>query len=318
MTLAAGKTVSYSYDANDNLTSVTDWATAVATFSYDVADRLISITRPNGIITTHSYDNDSRLVGITEGVSGNLSSVSSIALTRDANGQITAATYNVPLSASSATLSSSSDSYDAASQLSGASYDAMGRLLSDGTRTYVWNLASRLTSVTQNSNTMRFTYSASGNRLTRTYGGVTRDYVWNAALGLKSISIEKEAAVDLRYYIHTPGGSLLYSMDATTDARSFYHFNEMGDTLFVSNDAGSVIGSYAYSPYGEVMASTGGLDNPFTWQGQYGVVDEGGGVYYMRARYYESTMGRFISRDPVKSINPKAVNPYQYAFNNTS
>ena len=36
----------------------------------------------------------------------------------------------------------------------------------------------------------------------------------------------------------------------------------------------------------------------------------------MRARYYDSASGRFISRDPVKGIGPKSINPYQYALGN--
>jgi RHS repeat-associated protein len=38
------------------------------------------------------------------------------------------------------------------------------------------------------------------------------------------------------------------------------------------------------------------------------------GLFYMRARFYDATTGRFLSRDPVRSRNPKAINPYQYAL----
>jgi RHS repeat-associated protein len=222
----------------------------------------------------------------------------------------------VPLPGSAAPLSDRGNTFDAASQISAATYDAMGRLLNDGTKTYNWNLASLLESYTQSGNTISFNYDALGRRISRSETGVARDYVWNDALGLASISVEKESAADLRYYIHTPGGSLLYSIDAVSNTRRFHHFDEMGNTLFLSNDAGAVIGSYAYSPYGTITASTGALDNPFSWQGQYGAVDERNGLYYIRARYYDSTEGRFISRDSIKSIRPKAVNPYQYALNN--
>jgi len=90
----------------------------------------------------------------------------------------------------------------------------------------------------------------------------------------------------------------------------------MGNTTFITDDAGAIIATYAYGPYGEPLDSTGGLDDPFTWQGQYGVMHEGGGLYYMRARYYDSGTIRFLSRDPVESGAPKSVNPYQYAAAN--
>ena len=309
MTLSAGKIVSYTYDANNRVTQVADWAGGITTFIYDAADRLTGITRPNAINATRIYDNDSRLIGLTEGT------ISSITLTLDAKGQTTSAIRNLPLSPT-LTGSTTTLTYDAASQVSSYSYDTLGRLTGRGPDTFVWDLASRLTSYTVGGSTVMATYDAGGRRLSRTASGTTQNYVWNDALGLPSISVEREGGVDIRYYIHTPGGQLLYSIDTVTNTRSFYHFDEMGNTLFVTNDAGTVIGSYAYSPYGRIIASTGSLDNLFTWQGGLGVMDEENGLYYLRARYYDSTNGLFISRDPVESISPKEVNPYQYALGN--
>jgi RHS repeat-associated protein len=121
---------------------------------------------------------------------------------------------------------------------------------------------------------------------------------------------------DLRYYIYTPDGSLLYSVEAADNSRRDYHYDEMGNVTFLTDDTGAVIGSYAYSPFGRLISSTSDLDNPFTWQGWFGVMDEGNGLYYVRARYYDSATSRFISRDPIKSIGPRSVNPYQYAWSN--
>ncbi|MSU35862.1 MAG: hypothetical protein EXS36_12315 [Pedosphaera sp.] len=42
-------------------------------------------------------------------------------------------------------------------------------------------------------------------------------------------------------------------------------------------------------------------------------MSEGGGLYYLRARYYDSRTARFLSRDPILSRDPRRVNPYQYA-----
>ena len=310
MTLATGKVVSYAYDDNDRLVSVTDWAGGTTSFGYDDAGRLLSISRPNVVTTTNTWDKDSRLLGIAEGT------ISSISLTRDPNGQITSAIRNVPLTPSARGFSSSENSFDAAAQIAGYSYDGLGRLTGANTSSFTWDLASRLKSYTAGGSSVSNTYDALDRRLSRTNGGVARSYVWNEALGIVSISVERQGGADLRYYIHTPGGALLYSMDAATNSRRFYHYDEMGNTIAVTDDSGTVIGSYAYTPYGILTASTGALDNPFTWQGQYGVMDEGDSLYYIRARYYDSGTGRFISRDSVRQTGPKSVNPYQYALNN--
>ena len=311
MTLATDKTVTFDYDANGRVTDVNDWAGGVTSLSYDSAGKVTNMIRPNGVQATRSYDNDSQVISLSEGL------LATINLTRDAKGQITNAIRNLPLSASSANIANSTITVDAASQIASASYDAMGRLVNDGSNSYTWNLATQLTSITNNNGDTAATYDATGSRLSKTIGtNPTTGYIWNYALSLPSISIEQQGGIDSRYYIHTPDGALLYSIDAVTDARHFYHYDEMGNTLFVTNDNGDVVASYAYSPFGRLIAETGNLDNPFSWQGQFGIMSEGDDLYYIRARYYDARTGRFISRDPISSIQPVEINPYQYAGNN--
>jgi len=309
ITYAAGKAVTYTYDANNNVKTITDWLGGISTFTYDADNRLISMTRPNGVTATYAYNNDGRLVGFVDGALG------ATTLTRNAKGQITAANSTVSTAASAVTMSNTTHTFDIAAQVStvGFTYDAMGRQTNNGATAFTWDLASRLSSA----GLATHTYDGIGYRLSRTTAAAgTRNYMWNMALGLPTVSIEKQGAADLRYYVHSPGGLLIYSIDAVGNARHFYHFDETGNTRFVSNDTGVVEASYTYSPFGVLQAKTGVLDNPFTWQGQLGIFDDSNGLYYIRARYYDASTGRFISKDPVKSIAPKQVNPYQFALNN--
>ncbi|MBI4456765.1 MAG: RHS repeat protein [Acidobacteria bacterium] len=326
VTLAKSKTVTYGYDRRDLLTSVTDWAGGTTRLTYDEAGRLVTITRPNGVVTTYSYDNADRLTSVSEAKGAN--KLSSIALTKDSAGQTREAIRDVPLEPSPV-QGSRTLSYNDADQIAGYSYDPMGRLVAGGERAYKWDLASRLVSYTEGELTAGFTYDAFGSRLTRSIsgprplgsgqGGKTRSYIWNYALGLPSISVIKDDGATARYYVHTPGGSLLYSLEATNNARRFYHYDEMGSTLFLTDDNGTMTDSYAYSPYGQLSGSTGTSDNPFTFLGQYGVLQEPStSLYYMRARYYDSATGRFLSRDPVgvNLLDPKSMDLYQYAAQN--
>jgi RHS repeat-associated protein len=312
--LATGKTVTYAYDARGLLTQVIDWAGGVTGFTYDDASRLTHITRPNGVNTSFVYDNDSRLLQINEGSGPLASSV----LTYDDAGRVTRADRTVPTPAGAGGATPGSYTYDAASQVAGFTYDAMGRLTSDTTRTFAWDLASRLTSVTEGVSTVTHAYDALGHRVSRTEGGVTHGYVWNHALGLPSINVERTGGpggTDLRYHITTPSGELLYSLEASDNSRRDYHYDETGNVLFVTNSGGAVIASYAYGPYGQLLSSTGAIDNAFTWQGQFGVMREGASdLYYVRARWYDSVTGRFLSRDPIRSLGPRSTNPYQYAL----
>ncbi len=318
MTLAPGKTVSYVYDNRNLVTSVSDWVGGITRFSYDDAGRLVSVTWPNGVTTTYSYDNADRLTAVVE--ARGQTTLSSISLIKDAKGQTKQATRDVPLSPAVG-KQNPSQSYNDADQIVGYTYDAMGRLTGVGAVTYSWDLASRLTSYSDGQNTIGFTYDAFDNRLTRTEGGNTRSFVWNYALGLPSISVVKDDANIVRYYVHTPGGALLYSVEDSGNARLFHHHDEVGSTLFLTNDSGNITDRYAYSPYGQLTASSGSSDNPFTYVGKFGVMREASAdLYYMRARYYDSASGRFLSRDPFRLTvsDPKSLNSYQYAAQNPS
>jgi RHS repeat-associated protein len=58
------------------------------------------------------------------------------------------------------------------------------------------------------------------------------------------------------------------------------------------------VNTYCYSPEGLVGAQET-IPNPFQYVGRFGVMAEGNGLYYMRARYYDPEVGRFINKDPI-------------------
>jgi RHS repeat-associated protein len=81
----------------------------------------------------------------------------------------------------------------------------------------------------------------------------------------------------------------------------------------MTSATGSVVNNYSYLPFGEKLASSGSVANPFTYVGEFGVMDEGSGLYYMRDRWYNPALGRFVQVDPLGTAAD--VNPYRYALN---
>ena len=69
--------------------------------------------------------------------------------------------------------------------------------------------------------------------------------------------------------------------------------------------------SYAYDSFGKLTASTGSLVNPFQYTARES--DTETGLYYYRARHYDSGAGRFLSEDPVRFTG--GINFYAYARN---
>ena len=306
--------VTYSRDARGLVTQVADWRGQVTSLAYDDAQRMISITRPNGVVTQYTYDRDSRIASITETGGGQM--LASIALTYDAAGRTLAADRNFPqmpsLAAGMLPLS-----YDAAHQLTSGTSDGIGRLTSDPLGTYTWDLASRMTSYARADGSASFSYDDLGLRIARTASGVTQNYILNYALGLPSVAVVQSGGADLRYYIYLPDGSLLYSVEAADSSSRYFHFDEIGSTVMLTDDSGNITDSYGITPYGETVTHSGTSDNPFTFVGRWGVMQEGQtSLYYMRNRYYDSATARFDSRDPVASIDPRELSQYQYAVGN--
>lgn len=314
VTYPGGKTVSYGYDDRGLLVQVQDWVGGLTQFEYDAARRLVATSRPNGLTTNYEYDADGRLIRIEE--TDGEHAVAYHELDRDAAGNLVRATrHGVVVPALEP--DSREASVDAAMQLDGAVYDALGRLIEDDDRTYEWDAASRLVGYSEGGTTVRFTYDALGARRTRTDQDGTRSYDWNYLLERPAAGIEHADAA--RYYVHTPAGELLHRIDADS-SRHFFHFDERGNTVLITDEQGEPEAGYAYTPYGRLAGSTGELQNAFTFGGRYGVMQEGA-LYQMHHRFYDGETRRFLSPDPARydpsnQFDPISLNPYQYAFLN--
>jgi YD repeat-containing protein len=287
------RVVRYAYDARGLLSRVTDWAGGSMDFLYDAAPRLIRIVRSNRVITEFTYGADARLSRITHSGGANVNF--SIALERDAAGRIVTASRS-PAVSFALNPSTQEMPSDNARQWTGGRYDELGRLISDGRRTFRWDAASRLREAVSGAVSFRFDYDAFGQMTL-----AQRTLVWNYATAIPTLAIERTGSDDQVYHVYTPSGQWLYSIDPAGERR-FGHFDEAGNTLAVTSNAGSAIETYAITPYGESVTRTGTTQNPFTFRGSEGVLDFSG-----------AGAGRFLTRDPVFQTAAAQANPYQFA-----
>ena len=311
-------TVTYVYQSQTGLLSqVSDSLSGVImNFAYDNDRRMTEISRTNGVTTTYTWDDTSDLTGIAHG------SLGSVAYVLDNAGQVLHSTMDVPLDPAELVISES-DAFtvDAACQINstGFSYDGRGRLTTDPDRTYTWDAANRLTGAGD----LVSEYNGINDIISQTEGASTITYYYHHAVQRHPILAERDGTDGdwLRFYVCAPDGRLLYMIDhATADAVSFYHFDRMGNTLFLTNESGDVTDAYAYTPFGTLLGHTGTSNQPFTFIGEWGgrQVDDSGEFYQMRARYFHTRTARFISRDPVSPVlkKPLSLNPYLYSLDN--
>ena len=81
----------------------------------------------------------------------------------------------------------------------------------------------------------------------------------------------------------------------------------------VTSLAGGVTDTYNYDAFGNLLSSPGPTPNNYLYRGEQ--YDSDLGLYYLRARYYNTMTGRFVSMDPENGImtDPATLHKYLYA-----
>ena len=88
------------------------------------------------------------------------------------------------------------------------------------------------------------------------------------------------------------GANLIFR---TTSATEYYTFNAHGDVVGLVSAAGTQTKTYDYDAFGNEKDRLGSDPNPFRYCGEYFDVESG--AYYLRARYYDPSVGRFTQED---------------------
>ncbi|MBO4997328.1 MAG: hypothetical protein J6D02_04950 [Lachnospira sp.] len=104
---------------------------------------------------------------------------------------------------------------------------------------------------------------------------------------------------------------------ATASTTYYYHYDNLKSTTLLTDATGEVVETYDYGTYGEVTSGDTILTR-FLYNGGLGVSSDSNGLYYMRARYYNPTIRRFINQDvKAGSMNDSAsLNRYAYVQGN--
>jgi RHS repeat-associated protein len=195
------------------------------------------------------------------------------------------------------------------------SYDADGNLIqvTDGgvTTTYAYDSENLLTGVSAPGHTTTYQYDPFGDRVAATDNGQTTRYLVEPGI-LGDVVGQFEGAGNLVAH-YTQGIGLTSRVDAANVA-AYFNFDATGNTVALTGPTGGVLNRYAYTPFGTLLVRGETVANPFQAVGQFGVMAENNGLEFMRARYYQPTLGRFLQQDPLNVAGD--VNLYRYVGNN--
>ncbi|MCR9204234.1 MAG: hypothetical protein NXH75_06640, partial [Halobacteriovoraceae bacterium] len=287
-------TFNYGYDDNGNITSVNTSRSALSnlsptlSYTYDAINQLISATNPiqGQVDETFNYDNlGNRL--------------------RNQN------------------------------QTQDAVYDESNRLLENQTHTYTYDLEGNMTSkedkgtgfltqytwdeenqliqiIERNSistpatKTVNYVYDVLGRRIEKSVDGVITRYIYDN----EDILFELDGNNQITK-VFTHGGGIdepLSFEDKLAQQTYFYHADHLGSIIGLSNSSGNLVQNYVYDSFGNVSIFDGSgtsfnlgsepIKQPYGYTSRE--LDAESDLYYYRARYYNSSIGRFISEDPIK------------------
>jgi len=287
---------------------------------YDVAGRLHTFTNFNGTVTAYSYDNANRLTAINNKKADN-SVISNYTFTLDGDGNRTNIVQNEPYAQTINEITVAYTYNAKKNRLSSAgsntfTYDDEGQIATGGSNTYTFDYEHRLKTIGGTSS--QFFYDGSGNRLKAVRSGGETRYIYDASGRL--LAEANASNVITRYYIY---GNGLLAMVTPEGQTYCYHFNGVGSTVAITDNTQAIVNQYSYDAFGNVANQqenmlnndTKLLNQPFKYVGKYGVMKEPNGFYYMKARYYDPTVGGFISEDPI-GFGGSGVNLMAYVGNN--
>jgi RHS repeat-associated protein len=134
-------------------------------------------------------------------------------------------------------------------------------------------------------------------------------YVVNSQPALSQVLVKTEADGTQTYYVYGLG---LIGQESNGEYLS-YHFDLRGSTVALTDKNAQVVERFQYSPYGLLMGGDSSI-TPFLFNGMYGVMTDGNGLYYMRARFYSPEIRRFVNQDVLLGhiVEGQTLNRYAY------
>ena len=297
----------YSYDGLNRLTKILEWVdynTVEINYTYRKDSQLEKVDYPNGMTTTYGYDDAGRMTSKTTKLktyNGSEQILAAYQVELDKAGNIVKQTTLVdPFEFGVMSDEEVSYTYNEANRITKAGdisfeFDANGNTTKRGDEEYVWDKKNRLIKA----GSTDITYDPLG--LIASYGDIT---FRTSPLGMGNVIYDSKSGAR---YVYGHG----LEARVKDDKYSYYVTDLRGSVVAIVDGSGVITHKYQYDDFGKVTQKEEADYNPFQYVGKYGVVYLNDHLYYMRARHYDPTIGRFLSEDPIWSTNL-----YPYADNN--
>ena len=271
----------------------------LALFAYDDRGRRRSLTRGNGTVTTYHYDDVSRLDELAHNLAGTASDLT-LGFAYNPASQIASNTRdNTAYSFTGHVNLNRADTVNGRNQITATgsaavTHDARGNIEQIGSSAYYVYTAENRLAWGWDPDPTAIAYEPLGRIAQTTYPGMIRfDH-----LGAAMINEFDWITGVTRRYVPGPGMDepLVWYEGTGTSDRRYFHADERGSIVAVSDSSGNLVGSNP-NRYDEYGAPQGTLTGRFGYTGQAWIPEAS--LHYYRARMYNPSLGRFMQSDPI-------------------
>lgn len=185
-----------------------------------------------------------------------------------------------------------------------------------------WTQGRRLSGLTKKGayssqdQTISYTYDMEGIRNSKTVGNSVHTYTTQDGRVVREMHGGR--VIDFIYDAAGQPYAMEYSDAGETPTTYYYVLNAQGDVVGLIDASGSYVATYTYDAWGKLLSSSGIMasTNPLRYRGYYYDIETG--WYYLRSRFYDPVIKRFINLDSFASTGYGFLgyNMFQYCNNN--
>jgi len=341
-----GKTIGYTYDIGGNRETVTTPFSDTIRYKYNNMNQLENVqwndviqesytyydngqlsmkSQVNGMKTDLSYINN-KLTSLKQSqASGNV--LSEYTLNHDPNRNI----KSIVKKNEGAITEDNTFTYDPLNRINSStkfdetySYDNRGNRLTLSTTsnvgiktnsTYEYDEWDRLKKVTINGNKIvEYRYNGDNLLVERKENGITTRYYYDGKQIVAEGIVQVNGTVTEK--VSYLWGNGLVMQENKNNEKGYYLQNWHGDVVEIRNATGALLNKYDYDLWGNILSASETVNNSFRYSSEYW--DESTDLQYLRARWYDPSLGRFINQDTYEGelTKPLTLNLYTYVLNN--